>query len=150
MPYSNLGAMIGACAFFPIAIDGFFSYMGFWESSQLLRVVTGALAGTSLVGFLLLGANFDVVGNNIQPIFKSVKEQLFLIGITLFWGILLWMNIGDYYFASFVIVLGILCFWAALIYLLIKNLAGKRKHPFWLLAFLGSFIIVFLIGVLRQ
>jgi len=149
-PYSTLGMIIGALSFLPISIDGFFSYLGFWESNQFLRVVTGALAGASLPGFLLLGANFDVVGENTEPIFKSVKEQLFVIGMTLFWGILLWLNIGVYIIASWVIVLGIVCFWANFIYLIIKNLAGKRKLPFWLLAFCGSFIIILSIGGLLR
>lgn len=149
-PYSTGGMMIGAFSFIPISIDGFFSYMGFWESNQLLRVVTGALAGASLVGFLLLGANFDVIEKNEKPIFKSLKEQLFVLGITLLWGILLWMNIGNYLIASGIIVLGILCFWANFIYLILKNFVTKRKLPLWLLAFCGSLIIVLSIGVLRQ
>ncbi len=149
-PYSKWGMIIGALAFLPISIDGFFSYLGFWESNQFLRVVTGALAGTSFTGFLLLGANFNVVGENSQPIFQSIREQLFIIGITLLWGILLWLNIGNYLLASGVITLGIFCFWADLFYLILKNLAGKRRLPFWLFSFLGSFIIIFIIGVLRQ
>lgn len=149
-PYATWGMLIGAFAFIPISIDGFFSYLGFWESNQFLRVVTGSLAGASLVGFLLLGANFDVVGENTEPIFKSIKEQLFVVGITLFWGVLLWLNIGGYIIASCVIVLGIVCFWASFIYLILKNLAGERKLPYWLLSFCGSFIIILTIGGLQQ
>lgn len=149
-PYSTWGTIIGACSFIPISIDGFFSYMGFWESNQFLRVVTGALAGASLPGFLLLGANFDVVGENTWPIFKSVKEQLLLIGATLLWGILLWLNVGNYLLPSVVVVLGIVCFWANFIYLVIKNLGANGKLPYWLLAFCGSCIIILSIGVLRN
>ncbi|MDD3394962.1 MAG: DUF2085 domain-containing protein [Anaerotignum sp.] len=149
-PYSKWGMLLGALSFIPISVDGFFSYLGFWESTQLLRVVTGALAGASLTGFLLLSANFDVLGENTRPIFQSIKEQACIIGITLFWGILLWMNIEIYLLASSVIILGIVCFWADFIYLMLKNLAGSRKLPFWLLSFCGSFIIIITIGVLRQ
>lgn len=149
-PYSKWGMIIGALAFLPICMDGFFSYLGFWESNQFLRVVTGALAGASFIGFLLLGANFNVVGDNKQPIFQSIKEQLFVIGCTLLWGILLWWNIGSYFMASGMIVLGIICFWANLIYLILKNFTRKKMLPFWLLSFCGSFIIIFIIGVLRQ
>lgn len=150
IPHSKWGMLLGALSFIPISVDGFFSYLGFWESTQLLRVITGALAGASLTGFLLLGANFDVIGENTRPIFQSIKEQAFIIGTTLVWGILLWLNHGIYLIASSVIVLGIVCFWADFIYLVLKNLAGSRKIPFWLLSFFGSFIIIITIGVLRQ
>lgn len=148
-PYTTKGLIIGACAFIPISIDGFFSYMGFWDSNQFLRVVTGALAGSSLVGFLLLGANFDVKTENTKPIFQWEKEQLLVMFTTLVWGILLWMNVGSYFISSVIIVLGILCFWANIIYLILKNLAANKRLPFWLLSFGGSFMIAFSIGVLR-
>lgn len=149
-PFSTKGMLLGALAFIPISIDGFFSYLGFWESTQLLRVVTGALAGASLPGFFLLGANFMVGAENNKPIFQSFTEQILLVGITLFWGIILWLNIGSYFFASVVIVLGIVWFWCDLIYLILKNIAGNKKLPFWLLSFCGSFLIIMTIGVLRQ
>ncbi|WP_304507475.1 DUF2085 domain-containing protein [Anaerotignum sp.] len=149
-PYSTWSMLLGACAFIPISVDGFFSYMGFWESTQFLRVVTGALAGSSLCGFFLLGANFNVIGENEQPIFQSTKEQLFIMGITLVWGLLLWMNIGEFIIASSVIVLGIVCFWTDFLYVILKNLLGNKKLPFWTLSFCGSLFIILTIGVLRQ
>ena len=149
-PYATSGMILGACAFMPISIDGFFSYLGFWESTQLLRVITGALAGASLIGFILLGANFKVTGENNNPIFQSLREQLFVVTATLIWGILIWLNMGSYLLASVIIVLGIVCFWAAFFYLILKNLAGDRKLPFWLLSFCGSLFIIIMIGVLRQ
>ncbi|WP_313529082.1 DUF2085 domain-containing protein [Anaerotignum sp.] len=148
-PYSTKGLIMGTFAFIPISIDGFFSYMGFWESNQLMRVVTGALAGSSLIGFLLLGANFDVKAENAKPIFRGEKEQLLVISSTLAWGILIWMNVGSYLISSAIIVFGVLCFWANIIYLILKNLATNKSIPFWLLSFGGSFIIVLSIGVLR-
>lgn len=149
-PYTNLGMILGACAFIPISIDGFFSYIGFWESTQLLRVITGGVAGASLMGFVLLGANFKVGGENINSIFLSLREQFFVMAVTLIWGIFIWLNMGSYLLASVTSVLGIVCFWAAFIYLILKNLAGNRKLPFWLLSFCGSFFIIIMIGVLRQ
>lgn len=148
--YTTGQMLLGACAFIPISIDGFFSYLGFWESTQLLRVVTGALAGSSLCGFLLLGANFDVSGKNMRPIFRSVKEQILIMGITLVWGFLLWLNIGIYIIASGVIILGIICFWTDFVYLILKSIVGNKKLPFWLLSFCGGFFIILTIGVLRR
>ncbi len=149
-PYATKGTILGASAFIPISIDGFFSYMGFWESTQLLRIITGALAGASLIGFILLGANFKVAGENNKPIFQSLTEQLFVMTVTLIWGISIWLNMGSYFLVSMIIVLGIVCFWAAFIYLILKNTAGNKKLPFWLLSFCGSFFIIIMIGVLRQ
>jgi uncharacterized membrane protein len=149
-PYSTKGMLLGALAFIPISIDGFFSYLGFWESTQLLRVVTGALAGASLSGFFLLGANFMVGAENKKPIFQSFGEQLLVMGMTLLFGIMIWLNMGSYFVTSVIVALGIVYFWANLIYLILKNLAGNRILPFWLLSFCGSFLIIMTIGVLRQ
>jgi len=149
-PYTTKGMLLGALAFIPISIDGFFSYLGFWESTQLLRVVTGALAGASLPGFFLLGANFTVGAENNKPIFQSFAEQLLVMGITLLFGVMLWMNIGSYFVTSVIVVLGIVCFWSDLIYLIMKNLSGNGKLPFWLLSFCASFFIILTIGVLRK
>lgn len=148
-PYATLAMIIGACSFIPISIDGFFSYAGFWESNQFLRMVTGTFAGVCLPGFMILGANFDVIGDNNRPIYKSASEELLLILVTLLWGILIWLHFGNYFLVSVVIVGGIICFWTNFLYLIIKNLAGKRDWHCWRLAFCTGMIFILSIGVLR-
>ena len=50
-PFSPSGVVLAALSFLPIAIDGVGSYLGFWQSNNLLRVLTGALAGYGLLVF---------------------------------------------------------------------------------------------------
>ena len=52
----------------PIGMDGLGSYFGFWESNQLMRVLSGSLVGAVVPGFLLLAVNFDPAQGNKQPI----------------------------------------------------------------------------------
>ena len=57
-PFSKGQAMLTALMILPIGIDGLGSYFGFWESNQLLRVLSGSLVGAVVPGFLLLAFNF--------------------------------------------------------------------------------------------
>ncbi len=44
-PFSKGQAMLTALMILPIGIDGLGSYLGFWESNQLMRVLSGCLVG---------------------------------------------------------------------------------------------------------
>lgn len=149
-PYSAGCAVLAGLCFLPISIDGFFSYLGFWESNPFLRVVTGALAGGALPGFLLLGANFEPTGKNDSPVINGIAEQLAILGVTLLWGLMVWQGKMFYAPAAGILSMGVLCFWALFFYLLMKNLAGKKKIPVWLLAFCCSFLIILFIGVMQR
>ena len=70
--------MLTALMILPIGIDGLGSYFGFWESNQLLRVLSGSLVGAVVPGFLLLAVNFDPVQGNKQPIYEHTMELLLL------------------------------------------------------------------------
>ena len=70
-PFSKGQAML-----LPIGIDGLGSYLGFWESNQLMRVLSGSLVGAVVPGFLLLAVNFDPAqGNNSR--FMSIQRNCF-------------------------------------------------------------------------
>ena len=78
-PFSKGQAMLTALMILPIGIDGLGSYFGFWESNQLLRVLSGSLVGAVVPGFLLLAVNFDPVQGNKQPIYEHTMELLLLL-----------------------------------------------------------------------
>ena len=145
-PFSTQQTILCAMAFLPISIDGFFSYLGIWESNGFLRVVTGALAGMNLPIFLILGGNFQVGEENEDEILNG-KEQGFILGITLCIGLLLWKGIGSYIFSSILISIGIFSFWMFFIYLMIKNLCNKKERPFWRYAAIGSVFMISVVGV---
>ena len=78
-PFSKGQAMLTALMILPIGIDGLGSYLGFWESNQLMRVLSGSLVGAVVPGFLLLAVNFDPVQGNKQPIYEHTTELLLLL-----------------------------------------------------------------------
>ena len=78
-PFSPSGVVLAALSFLPIAIDGVGSYLGFWQSNNLLRVLTGALAGYGLPGLFLLAANFSPAKENVNPVYKNTGEQIGLL-----------------------------------------------------------------------
>ena len=50
-PFSKGQAMLTALMILPIGMDGLGSYFGFWESNQLMRVLSGSLVGALSPGF---------------------------------------------------------------------------------------------------
>lgn len=107
-PFSKGQAMLTALMILPIGIDGLGSYFGFWESNQLLRVLSGSLVGAVVPGFLLLAVNFDPVQGNKQPIYEHTME------------------------------------------LLLKNLCGRKRLPFWQISLAAAFLGLYAIGGLMQ
>lgn len=107
-PFSKGQAMLTALMILPIGMDGLGSYFGFWESNQLLRVLSGSLVGAVVPGFLLLAVNFDPVQGNKQPIYEHTTE------------------------------------------LLLKNLCGRKRLPFWQISLAAAFLGLYTIGGLMQ
>lgn len=103
-PFSPSGMVLAALSFLPIAIDGVGSYLGFWQSNNLLRVLTGALAGYGLPGLFLLAANFSPAKENINPVYKNTGEQIGLLLAAVAYGLLVWLGILPYF-------LVFLCHW---------------------------------------
>ena len=91
-PFSMAAMLLTACALLPIAADGFCSYIGLWESSQFLRVLTGAAAGAATPGLFLLAGNFDPVQEPVRPIYENTKELPALLAAALLWGLALWLG----------------------------------------------------------
>jgi len=58
-PFSMAQTPLMAASVLPVGIDGVGSYLGFWESSQFLRILTGSIVGAVIPGFLLLAGNFE-------------------------------------------------------------------------------------------
>lgn len=146
-PYTMWGILFAAFSFLPVSLDGFFSYLGLWESNNFLRVVTGVIGGASLPGLFLLGANFDPKGANGEPIFQNIGEQILLTLGSLLWGLLLWKGVGFYGFSALIMSGGVVFFWAGLGYLVLRNLLVRKKFPFWTCSFVMSGLFIFVIGM---
>ena len=57
-PFSKGQAMLTALMILPIGMDGLGSYFGFWESNQLMRVLSGQSGGGGCPRFSAAGGQF--------------------------------------------------------------------------------------------
>ena len=145
-PFSKGQAMLTALMILPIGIDGLGSYFGFWESNQLMRVLSGSLVGAVVPGFLLLAVNFDPAQGNKQPIYEHTTELLLLLLLSAGLGFGLWLA-GVLAVAS---VLGEIFLWGGFVWLLLKNLCGRKRLPFWQISLAAAFLGLYVIGGLMQ
>lgn len=148
-PFSLSCAILIAISFLPLAWDGVGSYLGFWESNNFCRVLTGAMAGYGLPALFLLCANFQPGEIHDQPIFQHIWEPLGLLAGALLYGILTWAGILPYFLVALVSSLGVICIYGCFWYLFLRLLGGKRRIPYFCFSLLGAVLTIFLLGGLR-
>lgn len=144
-PFSLQQAVVTGAAILPVGLDGVGSYLGFWESSQLMRVLTGSLVGAVVPGFLLMAGNFDPKRENRTPIYEKTAEILLLLAVSVFFGICLWLGLLRPVGAGFSVV-GEVLLWGGLVWLALKNVLNEKKFPYWRVSIVLSFVVLFLIG----
>ena len=144
-PLSLQQAVVTGAAILPVGLDGVGSYLGFWESSQLMRVLTGSLVGAIVPGFLLMAGNFDPKRENRTPIYEKTAEILLLLAGTVFFGLCLWLGLLLPIGAVFSVV-GEVLLWGGLVWLVLKNLLRASKIPIWKISLAVSFAGLWIIG----
>lgn len=144
-PFSLQQAVVTGAAILPVGLDGVGSYLGFWESSQLMRVLTGSLVGAIVPGFLLMAGNFDPKRENRTPIYEKTAEILLLLAGTVFFGLCLWLGLLLPIGAVFSVV-GEELLWGGLVWLVLKNLLRASKIPIWKISLAVSFAGLWIIG----
>lgn len=144
-PFSLQQAVVTGTAILPVGLDGVGSYLGFWESSQLMRILTGSLVGAVVPGFLLMAGNFDPKRENRTPIYEKTAELLLLSVVAVFFGICLWLDLLRPVGAVFS-VMGEVLLWGGLVWLVLKNLLQDSKIPLWKIALAVSFVGLWIIG----
>ena len=137
-------AALTGCAILPIGIDGVGSYLGFWESSQWMRVLSGSLAGVIVPGFLLMAVNYDPQKRNEKPIYEKTSELLFLMAIAVGFGMLLYAGVPVGGIAGAVSVLGEVFLWGGVVWMLLKSVCKDRA--LWGISLVVSASILFLVG----
>lgn len=147
-PFSLNGILLAAFSFVPMAVDGVGSYLGFWESNNFLRVVTGAMAGYGVPALFLLAANFMPTQNNDEPIYRNLKEQILLMLVSIGYGILVWCNVLPYWLIAPLSVVGIICVYGCFWYLILRICTQKHRFPCVPVALLCGMGTVVLVGSL--
>lgn len=141
--FSLQQAVLTALAILPFGADGLGSYLGFWESSQLMRILTGSAVGAIVPGFLLMAGNFDPKRADLEPIYQNIGELLLLMGISVGFGLLLWVGVPLYSFGSVISVAGEVFLWGGVVWLLLKSLC---KKDLWKISMLTAFVVLFVAG----
>lgn len=145
-PFSAKQIILMLLCIIPMAADGFCSYAGFWESNQLLRILTGSLIGAVVPGLLLLAGNFDPVKENDKAIYESTKELLLVVVCSGAFGLCLWFGLPLQGIGAMLSIAGEVCLWAGVLWLILKNILGKRKLPLGWISLVLSFCIIFAVG----
>ena len=149
-PFSPSGMVLAALSFLPIAIDGVGSYLGFWQSNNLLRVLTGALAGYGLPGLFLLAANFSPAKENINPVYNNTGEQRGLLLAAVAYGLLVWLGILPYFLVALVSAVGVVCFYGCFWFLILRTMTAGKKFPCFPLSMAGGLFTVFVVATIVQ
>lgn len=140
-PFSMAQILLTAAAILPVGIDGVGSYLGFWESSQWMRICSGALVGAIVPGLLLLAGNLDPKKENVHPVYEKTAEILLLTAISLGFGFCLLAGVPVGAVGALLSVAGEVLFWGGVIWLLLKQFLKGMWSVSLLLSFVGLFLI---------
>ncbi len=94
--------------------------------------------------------NFDPMQENKQPIYEKTTEQLFLLLLSAGVGVGLWLGLPLAGVLAVVSVLGEILLWSGFVWLILKNLCGRKNLPFWRLSLAVAFLGLYAIGGLMQ
>ncbi len=143
-PFSLPQAVLTGFAILPIGVDGVGSYLGFWESSQILRILTGSLVGAVVPGFLLMAGNFDPKKENEAPIYEGTKELLLLMAVSVGFGLCIGAGLPLQGGGTVFSITGEVLLWGGFLWLVLKNILPQLA--FWKLALPLAFGGLFIIG----
>ena len=145
-PFSITQALLTGLAVLPVGIDGVGSYLGFWESSQLMRIFSGSLVGAVVPGFLLMAVNMDTKKSDDEPIYERTAELVLLMFLSVCFGSGLYAGMPIGGVAEVFSVVGEVFLWGGVVWLLLKSICKKEDFPYWRVSLLVSAVMLFLMG----
>ncbi len=104
----------------PFMIDGGASYLGLWKTNNLIRILTGISAGYAFPYFFFLIMNYDVYGDNREPLVKKPLEVLWLFCAGIVFSVASWRGLGSYYINSFILASGVFLMFSGLLSAVLK------------------------------
>ena len=145
-PFSVMQALLTGLAVLPVGIDGVGSYLGFWESSQLMRIFSGSLVGVVVPGFLLMAVNIDTKKSDDEPIYEKTAELVLLMVLSVCFGFGLYAGMPLGGVAAVLSVAGEVFLWGGVVWLLLKSICKGKAFPYWRVSLLVSAVMLFLMG----
>ena len=145
-PFSITQALLTGLAVLPVGIDGVGSYLGFWESSQLMRIFSGSLVGAVVPGFLLMAVNMDTKKNDDAPIYEKTAELVLLMLLSVCFGFGLYAGMPIWIIAAVISMAGEVFLWGGVVWLLLKSICKGKAFPFWRVSLFVSAVMLFLVG----
>ena len=145
-PFSVMQALLTGLAVLPVGIDGVGSYLGFWESSQLMRIFSGSLVGAVVPGFLLMAVNMDTKKRDDAPIYERTAELLLLMILSVGSGLGLYAGMPIGGMAAVLSVAGEVFLWGGVVWLLLKSIGKDKAFPYWRISLFVSAVMLFLMG----
>ena len=145
-PFSVVQALLTGVAILPVGIDGAGSYLGFWESSQMMRIFSGSLVGAVVPGFLLMAVNVDSRKRNEMQIYEKTAELLFLMVIAVGFGMMLYAGVTICSIGAVISVAGEVLLWGGVVWLFLKSICKDKAFPYWRFSLFVSSVLLFLIG----
>lgn len=140
--------LIMAFSFLPFMVDGVGSYAHFWQTNNLIRIITGLFGGYSVPIFFILIQNFNINKDNNKIIVKDYKEAIVLILLCLFLCIMVYSGLfGSWYIIGIIICFGILFLYTNVIGMLLKLILVKASGE---MVYSISFIIVLILIFIRN
>jgi uncharacterized membrane protein len=145
-PFSITQALLTGLAVLPVGIDGVGSYLGFWESSQLMRVFSGSLVGAVVPGFLLMAVNMDTKKSDDEPIYERTAELVLLMVLSVCFGFGLYAGMPIWIIAAVISMAGEVLLWGGAVWLLLKSICKDKAFSYWSVSLLVSTVMLFLVG----
>lgn len=151
-PFNLLQTAFMVLCILPLMIDGVGSYIGLWNSNNLLRIFTGSLCGFVILPFIVLVCNFSVKGNNDIFIFKKIYHTFIIPILCIIIGLIIYFNIFTelYFLYSLLICFGIFIYYFGIFTLIFKLVFSNKNNRFiFTLSILCSIFIIIIVSFIR-
>lgn len=144
LPY----AVILCLLMIPMMVDGIGSYLGFFDTDNTARLLTGTLFGLPLPVFLIPAANFKINGMNKNKVLRSPLELAVLIAAGLFVCIPVLRGMLPWILPATVIILSFICLIGRIAFTIIALAKPGRGRLIYLKTAGASLSILFVMYII--
>lgn len=143
--------IFAAISFLPFMIDGTGSYLGFWETNNLIRIITGVFAGYSLPIFFILLINFKVNEPNDKPLINNIYELYFMLSICVLFAMMVYNGNMFYFVASITSSMAVIFLYTNAIAVLLRLVFNKINiFKIYIAAFVICIAMLYLISYITS